>query len=184
MADENLANSPAGPICPNCREPLRTNLRQERLAPPGTSERETSEPALILYCGNCGWTLSAIPGASWFSVIGEGESVEVADPEDETTLEGQFQLRCRDLITQIRSLGFTPVGWIGLINRVGAAACAAQLLADRRILPVTHWLVDQGHPELTLEREIEQPRWGELFTDADREEARWRLTIAGGNPER
>jgi len=107
--------------------------------------------------------------------------VDVAEPEDGTTIEGQFQLRCRDLITEIRSLGFIPVGWIGLINRVGAAACAAQLLADRRILPVTHWLVDQGHLELTLEREIEQPRWADLFTDADREEARWRLTIAGGN---
>ncbi len=38
MADEKLASSPVGPICPNCREPLRTNLRQDRLAPPGSSD--------------------------------------------------------------------------------------------------------------------------------------------------
>jgi hypothetical protein len=184
MANETDANSPPGPICPNCRQPLRINLRQEQLAARSTSAHEAPSPVLVTYCGNCGWTLSVVPGPSWVSVGGDAESVEVADPEDESTLQGQFQLRCRDLVNEIRVLGFTPVGWIGLINRVGAAQCAAQLLADRRILPVTHWLVDQGHPELTLEHEIEQPRWADLFNDDDREEARWRLTIAGRNPER
>ena len=184
MANETDASSPGGPTCPNCRQPLRVHLRQERLAPGGTSEHEAPSPVLITYCGNCGWTLSAVPGPTWISSSGDPESAEVADPEDATTLEGQFQLRCRDLVTEIRALGFSPVGWIGLINRVGAARCAAQLLADRRILPVTHWLVDQGHQELTLEHEIEQPRWADLFNDDDREGARWRLTIAGGNPER
>ena len=178
-----IDTSPGGPICPNCRQPLRVHLRQEQLAARGISAHDAPNPVSISYCGNCGWTLSAVPGPSWIAASGDPESVEVAGPEDETTLEGQFQLRCRDLVAEIRTLGFTPVGWIGLINRVGALQCAAQLLADRRILPVTHWLVDQGHPELTLEHEIEQPRWAALFTDDDREEARWRLTIAGRNPE-
>jgi hypothetical protein len=30
---------------------------------------------------------------------------------------------------------------------------------------------------------MEQPRWADLFTDDDREEASWRLTIAGDHPE-
>lgn len=184
MASESDGAWSGGPICPNCRQPLRVNLRQERLSPRGASEPEDPGPVLITYCEACGWTLSAVPGATWFAAGGDAESMEVVDPEDEMTLEGQFQLRCRDLITEIRSLGFTPIGWVGMINRVGAARSAVQLLADRRILPVTHWLVDQGNPELTLECEIEQPRWADLFTEAERDEARRRLTIAGGNPGR
>jgi hypothetical protein len=120
-----------------------------------------------------------VPGAFWFALGGDTGSQDVPDPEDESTLEGQFQMRCRDLITEIRALGFNPFGWIEMINRVGATGTAAELLANHRILPVTHWLVTQGHPELTLEREIEQPRWADLFIDADREEARRRLAIAG-----
>ncbi|HEY1988415.1 MAG TPA: hypothetical protein VGG43_03035 [Acidimicrobiales bacterium] len=183
MAAEIDANSPGGPICPNCEQPLRIHLRQDRLAARGASAHEPPTPVLVTFCGNCGWTLATVPGPAWITSSGDSNSVEVADPEDETTLEGQFQLRCRDLVTEIRTLGFTPVGWIGLINRLGAAQCALQLLADRRILPVTHWLVNEGHPELTLEHEMEQPRWADLFTDDDREEASWRLTIAGDHPE-
>lgn len=179
MASKVGAGGSTGPVCRNCRQPLRDTLRHEELTAAGTSQGDTRAPIFVTYCGNCGWTLSAVPGALWFAVGGDLESQEVLDPEDAGTLAGQFQIRCSDLITEICALGFTPVGWIGMINRVGAAGTAAELLANRRILPVTHWLVNEGHPELTLEHEIEQPRWNDLFTDADREEARRRLTIAG-----
>ncbi len=37
---------------------------------------------------------------------------EVLVPADEQTLEGQFQVRCRELIGEIRSLGFDRMsGW-------------------------------------------------------------------------
>jgi len=109
---------------------------------------------------------------------GLGE-IEVAAPADESTLDGQFQLRCRDRITEIRALGFDPFVWVGLINDVGALGAAKRILANHGILPVTHWLVDQGHPELTLEREIEQMRWADLFDEADRSKAARRLAEAG-----
>ncbi len=103
---------------------------------------------------------------------------KVATPADETTLEGKFQLRCRDLITEIRALGFDPWLWVGLINDLGAVGAAKRILTDYEVLPVTRWLVGQGHPELTLEREIEHLRWADLFDDSDRSEAVRRLDSA------
>jgi hypothetical protein len=105
---------------------------------------------------------------------------KVAMPADESTLEGQFQIRCRDLITEIRTLGFDPWLWVGLINDLGAVGAAKAILVDYEVLPVTRWLVDRRHPELTLEREIEQLRWADLFDDSDRSEAVRRLESAGG----
>lgn len=102
-------------------------------------------------------------------------------PPDETTLEGQFQLRCRELIAEIRARGFDPFVWVGLINELGAVRAAKTILADDEVLPVTSWLVERGLPELTLEREVEQLRWVDLFDDRDRTEAVRRLTRAAGS---
>ena len=96
---------------------------------------------------------------------------EVAAPAEEQTLEAQFQLRCRDLIGEIRSLGFDPNVWVALINSLAAAGAARKLLADHHTLVVTPWLVRRGRPELTLEHEIRQQRWSGLFTDGERAEA-------------
>jgi len=104
----------------------------------------------------------------------------VAAPSDETTLEGQFQLRCRDLIAEIRARGFDPFVWVGLINDLGAVRAAKTILADYGVLPVTSWLVERGRPELTLEREVEQLRWADLFDETDRTEAGRRLAWAAG----
>jgi hypothetical protein len=90
---------------------------------------------------------------------------EVAARGDPSTLAGQFQIRCRGLATEVISMGFTPGGWIGLINDMGAADAARHLLSSGRVLPVTPWLVEQGRPELTMEHEVTQTRWTDLFTE-------------------
>ena len=113
-------------------------------------------------------------------MIGMGASPEVADPEDASTLAGQFQVRCRELIVAIIEAGFTPGVWIELINTTGAVAAAKHLLSIGRVLPVTPWLVEQGRPELTMEHEITQTRWAEIFTDDERDAATRRLASAGG----
>jgi hypothetical protein len=164
--------SARGPICPGCREPLRGNLRQEQVTPQG------GFAVAVTYCGACGWTLDCAPAR----MGGPMPRQAVAAPADEQTPEGQFQLRCRELITEIRSLGFEPNVWVAMINELGAAGAARKLLADRHELVVTPWLVRRGRPELTLEHEIGQPRWAGLFTDAERAEAARRLTQADGPP--
>jgi hypothetical protein len=99
----------------------------------------------------------------------------VADPKDPLSLAGQFQLRCRELVKETITAGFTPGGWIGLINHMGALEAAQHLLSVGEILPATPWLVEHGRPELTMEHEITQARWAELFSDENRAAATRRL---------
>ncbi len=166
--DEVTSESSARePLCPNCRGSLRGNLRQERVVPEGGTA------VAVTYCGACGWTLACLPGGPVRH--GPLPFQEVAAPADERTPEGQFQLRCRELIGEIRSLGFEPNVWVAMINDLGAAAAARKLLADHHQLAVTPWLVRRGRPELTLEHEIGQPGWAGLFTDVERDEAARRL---------
>jgi hypothetical protein len=111
---------------------------------------------------------------------GARRGTAVAAPPDETTPEGQFQLRCRELIAEIRARGFDPFVWVGLINDVGAVRAAKTILADHGVLPVTSWLVEQGLPELTLEGEVGQLRWADVFDESDRTRAARRLASATG----
>jgi hypothetical protein len=179
---ENTAgeDSSHGPVCPNCREPLRSNLRQEQVTPQEPAGPGPKLAMTLTYCGRCGWTLHLAPaGMGGGRGPGLMAHEEVAAPADEQTLEGQFQVRCRDLIGEIRSLGFDPNVWVAMINSLGAAGAARKLLADHHMLVVTPWLVRRGRPELTLEHEIGQPRWSGLFTDDERGEAARRLARAG-----
>ena len=178
MPIESSDTGPGGPICSNCLRPLREHLHHERLDAHGASESGPSQVG-FLYCGSCGWTLHIEPVRTQFMVAGALGEMEVAAPADESTLDGQFQLRSRDLVTEIRALGFDPFVWVGLINDLGAVGAAKRILHNHGILPVTHWLVDQGLPELTLEGEIELMRWADLFDEADRSKAARRLASAG-----
>ena len=173
-------SSSRGPACPHCREPLRGNLRQEQVTPQETTEPGPKLAMTLTYCGACGLTLHLAP-ARMGGPAGHGLMVpeEVAAPPDEQALEGQFQLRCRELIGEIRSLGFNPNVWVAMINRLGAVGAAKKFLADHQMLVATPWLVGRGRPELTLEHEIGEPRWAELFTDDERSEAARRLARAG-----
>jgi hypothetical protein len=174
-----------GPVCPHCREPLRGHLRQEQVTPHETTDPGPRLPMTLTYCGSCGWTLHVAPArADGPAGHGLAAREQVAAPADEQTLEGQFQLRCRDLIGEIRSLGFDPNVWVPMINSLGAAGAARKLLTDDHMLVVTPWLVRRGRPELTLEHEIRQPRWSGLFTDDERAEAARRLARAGATPHR
>ena len=172
--DQATSESPArGPLCPNCREPLRSNLHQEQVIPEGGTAG----------AGHVLRRLRMDPGfCAPASTRGPMQFQPVAAPADERTPEGQFQLRCRELIGEIRSLGFEPNVWVAMINDLGAAAAARKLLADHHQAAVTPWLVGRGRPELTLEHEIGQPGWAGLFTDVERDEAARRLARAKDAP--
>ena len=173
------ASPVGGPICPNCRQPLRETLRSEQVAAVATTDNPRA-PMSVTYCGSCGWTLAVNPAPRLRPTMGIAPSPEVANPEDASTLAGQFQVRCRELIAEIMAAGFTPGVWIELINTMGAVEAAKHLLSIGRVLPVTPWLVEHGRPELTMEHEITQTRWAEIFTDHERAYAAHRLASAGG----
>jgi hypothetical protein len=161
----------SGPLCPGCGAALREHLRSEQIRPAGASADIGT--VSVVYCGKCGWTLaaSARPSRALASLV----PPEVADPDDPTTPEGEFQLRCRELTIESIGAGFVPGGWIAMINERGATATARDLLREGRILPVTRWLVQHGRPELTMEHEVCDPRWVELFSPEERAEATRRL---------
>jgi hypothetical protein len=168
-----------GPICPNCREALRGNLFKEQLYAQGGSEDGPRTRVGVTYCGACGWTLHVATQAPAMAA-GDRRGAAVAAPPDESTPEGQFQLRCRELIAEIRARGFDPFVWVGLINDLGAVRAAKTILADHGVLPVTSWLVARGLPELTLEGEVGQLRWVDVFDESDRTQAARRLASAAG----
>jgi hypothetical protein len=168
-----------GPICPNCRASLRDSLRHERLVARDPSDGGPLRATVVTFCGACGFTLDVTTARRAFQDANNADHDEIVDPRNETSPGGQFQLRCRELVHEIEALGFAPHGWIDLVNRMGAAEAAKHLLAANRSLPVTHWLVDQGHAELTMEHEVADPRWNELFNDEARAAASRLLANAG-----
>jgi Clp amino terminal domain, pathogenicity island component len=162
-----------GPLCPSCRRPLSETLRLETIE--AVREGQRASPRVeVTFCGECGTTISALPSPR------PHEPPRVPEPADPESVEGRFQLRCRELIEQIQTAGFTPGGWIALIMRHGAVGAARELLSTGRILPVTRWLLEQGRPELTMEREIGSEEWATIFDDAERAEAERRLQQAAG----
>lgn len=90
-----------------------------------------------------------------------------------------FAVACVAAIGEVQRLGFMPGGWIGLIDQLGAAEAARQLLRRDPALPVFHFLVGIGRPELCVEGMVVQPKWASLFNDAERKIARTRLQMAG-----
>jgi hypothetical protein len=183
--DAGTLDTSVGPICPNCREPLREVLRHEQVTPKTSGVPEPLLPLTVVFCGACGWTLGVVPARpgvpDGFGSRRPGVE-DVAPPQDEESLEGQFQVRCRALVSETRSLGFDPYVWVSMINSLGAIAAAKKLLADQHVLVATPWLVARGRPELTIEHEIGQTGWGELFSEEDRTTAEHRLVAAGSTP--
>jgi hypothetical protein len=157
-------------MCPGCREPLQENLQFGRLDAQDPSTGEVTRVSVI-FCGSCGVSLHIEP----LRVIQTTGTVPVADPVDAATRDGQFQERWRELVDQIRSLGFDPWLWVDVINDLGATAGAKHLLATNTPLVATKWLIEAGQPELTLEHEMMDLRWADLFDDEDRSQAEHRL---------
>jgi hypothetical protein len=165
-----------GPFCPHCRKPLREGLHQERITPKSTDAPGSPLPVTVLFCGLCGWTLDVALAVPAMPASFGGRGIEaVALPADEDSLDGQFHIRCGELIAEARALGLNPYVWVSLINALGAVGAAKKLLAEHHVLVVTPWLVERHRSDLTLEHEIGQSRWRQLFTDEERIEAANRL---------
>jgi hypothetical protein len=175
MSDHRVALDAPGPACPGCQRPIRETLRVDTVEAvderPGRSRRVE-----VTSCGACGITLSAVP-------LAQGpESMAVPDPADPDSVEGRFQARCGELISEIQVVGFMPGGWIGLITNLGAVGAARELLSSGRILPVTPWLLSRGRADLTMEQEITRAEWTDLFDEAERTKARDRLERSAQQP--
>ena len=59
--NETGENPAGGPNCPNCRQALDGNLRQQQISPAGTAGTGPGLAMAVTYCGSCGWTLHLAP---------------------------------------------------------------------------------------------------------------------------
>jgi hypothetical protein len=171
MPEAETAGGEVVPVCGSCKRPLSETLKLAMLETVANDDGPKRHVE-VTYCGACGHALSASPRAL------PPQPLRVPDPDDSDSVDGRFQIRCRELIEEIERVGFMPGGWIGLITRHGAVGAARQLLSTGRILPVTRWLVERDREDLTMEREITRPEWDELFDDRERSLAEERLQQA------
>ena len=69
-----------------------------------------------------------------------------------------------------------------MISGSGALSAARTLLARRQVSEGFGRLWELGRPDLTVEALVLEPRWSDLFTDAERATARRRLKGWSGLP--
>lgn len=92
------------------------------------------------------------------------------------SLEREFHLVCVAAVDECRRLGYAPTAWIAMMNGPGGAAAAARrLLLSGDVQTGFERLIRMGRRDLTVEQAVLDDRWADLFTDAHREAARWRL---------
>ncbi len=101
------------------------------------------------------------------------------------TLEDEFQRACELAVDECRALGYVPTAWISMMRGPGGAVSAARrLLISGDVQSGFERLIQMGRRDLTVEQAALDERWAELFSDAHREAARWRLAQAEGGAGR
>jgi hypothetical protein len=95
------------------------------------------------------------------------------------SLEKEFQHACEVAVDECRALGYIPTAWISMMHGPGGAVVAARrLMESGDIQSGFERLIGMGRQDLTVEHAVLDEHWAELFSDAHREAARWRLEQA------
>lgn len=91
-------------------------------------------------------------------------------------LEHEFADAMRASCRESVGLGYYPTRFLEALERKGAVAYARQLVASADLQSGLRRLCALGRLDLSIEHLIaEDPRFLELFSEDDREAARWRL---------
>lgn len=109
------------------------------------------------------------------------EASDVTDYTTFTDLERQFQDACDRAVEECASLDppYHPTVWVNMSARLGAVRAAQRLVVSSETQTGFDRLVQAGRPDLTIEWAILDGHWDPLFSDQQREAARWRLGQAG-----
>jgi len=93
-------------------------------------------------------------------------------------LEQEFTVACKTVMAECRTLGYNPTIWARMVEEHGGVATARRLIKSGDMQAGLLRLLSLGREDLTVERAVLDDRWHELFTDEERELARWRLKVA------
>src|SRR4051794_3219053 len=90
-------------------------------------------------------------------------------------LEVEFEQRLRESIRRSISLGYNPTRFTDMVNSYGGVGTARRLVVSGEIQDGIRRIVKMGHPELSMESIMLEPRFAPLFTEGELAAARWRL---------
>lgn len=78
-------------------------------------------------------------------------------------------------MAECRSLGYVPSVWIRMVEQHGAVETTRHIIMSGDLQDGLLRLLSLGRIDLTIEQQVLDERWHELFTDQKREVAHWRL---------
>lgn len=94
--------------------------------------------------------------------------------------EQEFTLACKRAIAECRTLGYNPSIWTRMVEEHGGVVTARRLIKSGDMQAGLLRLLSLSRVDLTVEYAVLDERWHDLFTDEERDLARWRLEVAQG----
>lgn len=79
------------------------------------------------------------------------------------TLEDDFEQRLRESIRDSIALGYNPTRFTDMVNTWGGVGVARRLVASGEIQDGIKKIVAMGHPELSMESIMLEPKFASLF---------------------
>ncbi len=92
--------------------------------------------------------------------------------------EHEFTLACKRAIAECRTLGYNPSIWTRMVEEHGGVVTARRLIKSGDMHAGLLRLLSLSRVDLTVEHAVLDERWHDLFTDEERDLARWRLEVA------
>ena len=91
-------------------------------------------------------------------------------------LESAFAARIRETLQESKDLHYYPTRFEQMLADMGAVRLAKKLVISGDLQDGLKKLAKLGRKDLALEAVILEPRFATLFTDAEKEAAKWRLS--------
>jgi hypothetical protein len=93
-------------------------------------------------------------------------------------LEAEFEQRLYDAIRESISLGYSPARIETMLKNYGGVKLAKRLVVSGEIQSGIKTIKAMGHPELSIESIMLEPKFSSLFSEGERAAAQWRLDNA------
>ena len=97
-------------------------------------------------------------------------------------LETEFEKAMRNTYAEASRLGYRATYFLGMVEDLGGVGTAKRLLRTSVAQPGLARLWELDRLDISAEALVLNERWRELFTDAERHEARERLRAYGYGP--
>ena len=94
-------------------------------------------------------------------------------------LENEFYTAVMNDVKILEKKGYKPLIFLDMISKYGAIDTAKRLVNSPKPSPGYTKLWEMGALQYSVENQIQDKRWNEVFTDEEREKAKKRLADYG-----